>query len=116
MGRTLAGVNLRAVGGRNQVCIVVSAAIRGGGITLTRRAIYRVNRVSASPGLRVRQAAPAGEAIIIVFHFRLPRFSQGAGRGSSTICVCVTMPSNRPCSDVTRVWRTKELRGRFFNL
>jgi hypothetical protein len=28
----------------------------------------------------------------------------------------VTMPSNRPCSDVTRVWRTKELRGRFFNL
>ena len=63
-GMILASVNLRAVGrARDQVRIVVSAAIREGGITLTRRAIYRVNRVSASPGLRVRQAAPAGEAI-----------------------------------------------------
>ncbi len=52
-------------GGRGAIkyAFVVSAALRGGGITLTRRAIYRVNRVAASPGVRVRQAAPAGEAI-----------------------------------------------------
>src|SRR5260370_38586621 len=59
--------------GRNQVRIVASAAMRGGGITLTRRAIYRVNRVPASPGLRVRQAAPPGEA--------LKRAPQGERRG-----------------------------------
>ena len=34
------------------------------------------------------------------------RGGQEVGRGSSTICVCVTMPSRRPCSDVTRVCQT----------
>jgi hypothetical protein len=34
------------------------------------------------------------------------RRAQDVGRGSSTICVCVTMPSKRPCSFVTRVCQT----------
>jgi hypothetical protein len=57
-------VNLRAVrrGTQSSTRCCLGSDTRGG-VTLTRRAIYGVNRASASPGLRVRQAAPAGEAI-----------------------------------------------------